>query len=133
MTATAPHEALTSATNDWGVYVTEAVKHVMEGTSIPVDWCKGFSHKAVGITELNEGVAAPGTREKVEEVEAKLASGDLHVFDASTWTVDGKTLDTYKKDGSDIEYISDGYFHESEYSSAPSFDILIDGIKTIDN
>ena len=45
----------------------------------------------------------------------------------------GETLDSYKKDGSDIEYISDGYFHESEFASAPAFDILIDGIKTIDN
>ena len=71
--------------------------------------------------------------EKVEEVEAKLASGELHVFDTSTWTVNGETLDTYKKDGSDIEYISDGYFHESEFASAPAFDILIDGITTIDN
>ena len=69
--------------------------------------------------------------EKVEEVEAKLASGELHVFDTSTWTVNGETLDTYKKDGSDIEYISDGYFHESEYGSAPAFDIAIDGITSI--
>lgn len=133
MIATAPNEALTSASNDWGVYVTEAAKHVLDGTVIPVDWCKGFSEGAVLITELNDKAVAPGTKEKVDEVEAKLASGELHVFDTSTWTVDGKTLDTYKKDGSDIEYISDGYFHESEYSSAPSFDILIDGIKTIDN
>ena len=71
--------------------------------------------------------------EKVEEVEAKLASGELHVFDTSTWTVNGETLDSYKKDGSDIEYISDGYFHESEFASAPAFDIFIDGIKNIDN
>ena len=40
-------------------------------------------------------------------------------------------LDTYKK--GDTEYISDGYFHESEFASAPAFDILIDGITTIDN
>ena len=91
------------------------------------------SSGAVLITELNEAAVAPGTKEKVDEVEAKLASGELHVFDTSTWTVGGETLDTYKKDGSDIEYISDGYFHESEFGSAPSFDILIDGITTIDN
>lgn len=133
MIATAPNQALTSSTNNWGAYVTEAVKHVLDGTDIPVDWCKGFSEGAVLITELNEAVVAPGTKEKVEEIEAKLASGELHVFDTSTWTKDGKTLDTYKKDGSDIEYISDGYFHESEFASAPAFDILIDGITTIDN
>lgn len=133
MIATAPNQALTSSTNNWGAYVTEAVKHVVDGTEIPVDWCKGFSEGAVLITELNDKAVAPGTKEKVEEVERKLAAGEIHVFDTSTWTQDGKTLDTYKKDGSDIEYISDGYFHESEFASAPSFDILIDGIKTIDN
>lgn len=133
MIATAPTQALTSSTNNWGAYVTEAVSHMLDGTEIPVDWCRGFSDGAVLITELNEAAVAPGTKEKVEEVELKLAAGELHVFDTSTWTVDGQTLDTYKKDGSDIEYISDGYFHESEFASAPSFDILIDGIKTIDN
>ena len=132
MIATAPTQALTSSTNNWGAYVTEAVQHVVDGTEIPVDWCKGFSDGAVLITELNEAAVAPGTKEKVEEVEAKLAAGELHVFDTSTWTVEGKTLDSYKKDDGN-EYISDGYFHESEFASVPAFDILIDGIKTIDN
>ena len=133
MIATAPTQALTSASNDWGAYVTFAVQSMIDGTEIPVDWCKGFSDGAVRITELNEAAVAPGTAEKVAEVEAQLASGERHVFDTSTWTVNGETLTTYKKEGSDIEYISDGYFHESEFASAPAFDILIDGITTIDN
>ena len=133
MIATAPTQALTSASNDWGAYVTYAVQCMVDGTPIPVDWCKGFSDGAVRITELNEAAVAPGTAEKVEEVEAQPASGALHVIDTSTWTVNGETLTTYKKEGSDLEYISDGYFHESEFASAPAFDILIDGITTIDN
>ena len=133
MTATAPDEALTSSTNDWGVYMTEAVQHVLDGTAIPSDWCKGFSDGAVAITELNEKAVAPGTAEKVKEVEDALAAGTLHVFDTSTFTVNGETINSYKKEGSDIEYISDGYFHESEYGSAPAFDILIDGISSIEN
>ena len=133
MIATAPNTAITSASINWGPYVTYAVKSVMDGTPIDVDWCQGYSEGADCITELNDKVIAPGTKEKVTEVEDALKAGTLHVFDTSTWTVDGKTLDTYKKDGSDIEYISDGYFHESEFGSAPAFDILIDGITTIDN
>ena len=50
MIATAPTQALTSSTNNWGAYVTEAVQHVVDGTEIPVDWCKGFSDGAVLIT-----------------------------------------------------------------------------------
>ena len=67
----------------------------------------------------------------LKEVEDAIADGSLHVFDTSTFTVDGKELTTYKKDGSDTEYISDGYFHESEYGYAPAFDIAIDGITSI--
>ena len=32
----------------------------------------------------------------------------------------------------DTEVISDGYFHESEYRSAPYFDLRIDGITLLD-
>ena len=37
--------------------------------------------------------------------------------------MDGKTLTD-----ADSQYIWDGYFHESELASAPSFDFIIDGI-----
>lgn len=131
MTSVAPNEALTSASMDWGVYYTYAVQCMLDGTAIDTDWCKGFSDGADKITPLNENVVAEGTDEKVKEVEDALADGSLHVFDTSTFTVDGKELTTYKKDGSDTEYVSDGYFHESEYGSAPAFDVAIDGITSI--
>lgn len=133
MIATAPKTALTSASIDWGPYVTYAVQSVIDGKAIDTDWCQGYKEGANSITELNKDVVAPGTEEKVKEVESALKAGTLHVFDTSSFTVGGKTLDTYKKDGSDVEYIEDGYFHESEHGSAPAFDILIDGITTIDN
>ncbi|MEE0142400.1 MAG: BMP family ABC transporter substrate-binding protein, partial [Coprococcus sp.] len=40
--------------------------------------------------------------------------------------VDGKELTD-----ADSEYISDGYFHESEKASAPAFDFIIDGITAV--
>ena len=131
MTSVAPNTALTSASIDWGVYYTYAVQCMIDGKDIDTDWCKGFAEGANKITPLNDKVVAEGTEEKVKEVEDAIADGSLHVFDTSTFTVDGKELTTYKKDGSDTEYISDGYFHESEYGSAPAFDIAIDGITSI--
>lgn len=131
MIATAPTTALTSASINWAPYVTYAVQSIIDGTPIDVDWCKGYNEGADRITELNKDVIAPGTQEKVKEVEDALKAGELHVFDTSTWTVNGETLTTYEKDG--IEYISDGYFHESEFASAPAFDIIIDGIESIEN
>ena len=92
-----------------------------------VDWCKGYADGADKITELNEKVIAAGTADKVAEVEEAIKNGTLHVFDTTTWTVDGAHLDSYKDDFGN-EYISDGYFHESELASAPAFNIIIDGV-----
>lgn len=126
MLATAPTQALTSASINWGPYYTYAAQSVVDGTAIEVDWCRGYAEGADKITELNEAVTAEGTAAKVKEVEDALIAGTLHVFDISTWTVDGSIVETYNKDG--IEYISGGYFHESEFASAPAFDLKIDGI-----
>ena len=132
MIATAPTQALTSASIDWGPYYTYAVKSVIDGTKIDTDWCKGFSEDAVRITPVNEAVAAEGTDAKVEEVEAALKDGSLHVFDTSKFTVNGSSLEDLIAEGGDYakyaDYVSDGYYHESELASAPSFDIIIDGI-----
>ena len=38
------------------------------------------------------------------------------------------SIDTDENFEGDTEAISDGYFHESEYRSAPYFDIMVDGI-----
>lgn len=132
MIATAPKTALTSASINWGPYYTYAVKCVMEGKSIDTDWCQGYSEGADCITELNKDVVAPGTEEKVAEVENAIKNGSLHVFDTSKFTVNGSSLeDLIKADENYKKYanfVSDGYYHESEKTSAPSFDIRIDGI-----
>ena len=132
MTSVAPDSALTSAANSWGVYYTYAIKGAMEGTAIDTDWSKGYSEGAVYITPINEAAVAEETAEKVAEVEAALKDGSLHVFDTSTFTVEGSSIEDLIAEGGDYagytEYVSDGYFHESELISAPAFDLRIDGI-----
>ena len=68
-----------------------------------------------------------------------LESGELHVFDVTTFTVGGEQLSGYKADVDtdadytpDTEVIRDGYFSESEFRSAPYFDLQIDGITLLD-
>ncbi len=135
MIATAPNTALTSASIDWAPYNTYAVECVINGEPIAVDWCQGYDTGANRITELNEDVVAEGTAEKVAEVEAALVSGDLKVFDTSTFTIGGETLESLIEANADYakyaDYVSDGYFHESELASAPSFDIIVDGIEQV--
>lgn len=132
MASVAPDAALTSAANNWGAYYTIAVKSLIDGDTIPTDWAEGFNDDVVYITDLNSAVVADGTEDKVNEVEAALKDGSLHVFDTSTFTVGGEKLEDLIEKGGDYEkyadYVSDGYYHESEITSAPSFDIRIDGI-----
>lgn len=136
MISVAPNTALTSPTNDWGPFYTEAVQDVIDGTQIPTDWSEGLADGSSKITALNEDVVAEGTDAKVEEVESAIEDGSLHVFDTSTFTVGGKTLEEIIDEGGDEAdalkpYVSDGYYHESEVQSAPSFSEIIDGITSM--
>ena len=112
---------------------------VKEGKAIDVDWTGTISTGSVKLTAINDKAAAAGTAEKLEEIAALLKSGELQVFDTATWTVGGATLTEYLADVDDLgdfvpetNVIADGYFHESEFRSAPYFDIQIDGITLLD-
>ncbi|MDY4519413.1 MAG: BMP family ABC transporter substrate-binding protein [Candidatus Spyradocola sp.] len=131
----APNTALISSKIDWQPYFEMMIKNAKEGTEIPTDYCATAAEGAVILTELNAAVAAEGTQEAIDDAKAKLASGELKVFDTANFTVGGQTLTSYMADVDsdeaytpDTEVVSDGYFHESEYRSAPYFDIDIDGI-----
>ena len=132
MTSVAPDCALTSAANNWGAYYTYAVSCAISGESIATDWCNGFADNAVYVTDLNSAVVAEGSDAKVEETIAAIKDGSLHVFDTSTFTVEGSSIEDLIAEGGDYakyaDYVSDGYFHESELISAPAFDLRIDGI-----
>ncbi len=134
-----PNTFIISSRIDWTPYFKLAIESAMKGEEIPADWCGGIEEGSVVLTEVNEQAAAAGTAEAIAEAEAKLIAGELHVFDTSTFTVDGETLTSHMADVDtdqdytpDTEAISDGYFHESEYRSAPYFDLRIDGIKLLD-
>ena len=135
MISVAPNSALTSASINWGPYYTYAVQCVMNGEAVATDWCQGYADGAVNITALNDAAVAEGTAEKVAEAEEALKAGSLHVFDTATFTVNGSSLEDLIAQGGDYEkyaaYVSDGYFHESELASAPSFDLIIDGITSV--
>ena len=137
MIATAPTCALTSAAISWGPYYTYATDCVIKGETIATDWCQGYADGAVSITELNEAAVAEGTAEKVAEVEAAIMDGTLKVFATSTFTVGGSSLEDLIAAGGDnakyAAFVSDGYFHESELASAPSFDLIIDGVTDLTN
>jgi basic membrane protein A len=134
-----PNTFIVSSRIDWAPYFKYAISCAAAGTPIDTDWTGTIATGSVVLTDVNPQAAAEGTAEKLEEVKAGLADGSIHVFDTSAFTVKGETLTTYLADvdtdaayTADTEVISDGYFHESEYRSAPYFDMQIDGIELLD-
>ena len=130
-----PNTFIVSSRIDWSPYYLYIIKSYCQGTPIATDWCGGAEQGSVVLTGINENAAAEGTLAKLQEVAAKLKSGEIHVFDTNTFTVEGKKLDSYLADvdtdpayEKDTEVIKDGYFHESEFRAGPYFDIFIDGI-----
>ena len=90
------------------------------------------------MTDINEKAAAPDTAAKLTELINQFKAGTLQVFKTDTFTVDNKNLNEYIADVDtdpnytpDTNVIKDGYFHESEFRSAPYFDIIIDGISIL--
>ena len=137
--AAAPNTYIISSRIDWAPYYEYAIKAVMNGTTIDTDWTGTLATGSVVLTDLNTAVAAEGTAEAIAAATEKLEKGELHVYDTSTFTVKGETLTSYMADVDtdadytpDTEVVHDGYFSESEFRSAPYFDLEIDGIERLD-
>ena len=137
--AAAPNTYIISSRIDWAPYYEYAIKAVMNGTTIDTDWTGTLATGSVVLTDLNTAVAAEGTAEAIAAATEKLEKGELHVFDTATFTVKGEALTSYKADVDtdadytpDTEVVHDGYFSESEFRSAPYFDLEIDGIERLD-
>ena len=136
--AACPNTYIISSRINWAPYYEYAIKAVMDGTAIDVDWTGTLATNSVVLTDLNTTVAAEGTAEAIAAATEKLEKGEIHVFDCSTFTVKGETLTSYQADVNadsdntpDTEVVHDGYFAESEKRSAPYFDLEIDGINRL--
>ena len=146
-----PNTYIISSRIDWAPYYVYAIQAAMDGKTIDADWTGALATKSVVLSDLNTNVAADGTQAAIDEAMKKLESGELHVFDVSTFTVTGENvtadmktdaeghLTSYMADVDndanmehDTEVVHDGYFAESEKRSAPYFDIAIDGIVRLD-
>ena len=132
-----PNTFIVSSRINWAPYYEYAIKAVMNGDKIDADWTGTLATNSVLLTEVGDA-AAEGTHKAIDEAKAKLEDGSLQVFDTSTFTVDGKKLDSYKADvdtdeayTADTEVIENGAFQESKFRSAPYFDVKIDGIKLL--
>ncbi len=128
---------IASAIN-WAPYFHYIIKCVTDGVAIEDDYTGTIATGSIVLSGLNMNVSNDETKQAILKAIDEFKAGTLHVFDTSTFTVGGKTLDSYKADvdtdanfEGDTEVVSGGYFHESEFRSAPYFDIIIDGIENL--
>ena len=113
------------------------VENTQKGTKMDYDYTGSLNDDSVIVYKASS-IAASGTQAAVDKAIEDLKSNKTKVFDTSKFTYNGQKLTSYKADvdtdenfEKDKEAISDGYFHESEYRSAPYFDIIIDGIDSV--
>ncbi|MCQ2430043.1 MAG: BMP family ABC transporter substrate-binding protein [Clostridia bacterium] len=138
-----PETFLVSSAINWAPYFQLIIESAVKGEAIPADWCGGIKEGSVVLSGINEDAAAEGSLKAVEDAIAEFKAGTLHVFDTSKdnfITVNGQKLTTYMADVNtdanyekDTEAIKNGYFAESEYRSAPYFDLTIDGIEFLNS
>lgn len=133
-----PNTFIVSSKIDWTPYFEYIINCVKNNTPIDTDWVGTIQTNSVRMTDVNHNVVSTNVEEYFNSIISQFNSGELHVFDVNNFTVNGEKLDSYMADVDtddafepDTEVISDGYFHESEYRSAPYFDLHIDGIEII--
>ena len=141
---------------NWQPYFEYMLDCAMNNKPIDKDWTGTLATNSVQITALGNAAAA-GTQAKLDEVKAKLISGEIKVFDTANFTVKNAKADTSEfskasaitmdENGKLLAYnadiidagdfvgetnaIENGIFTESSKRSAPYFDIIIDGITII--
>ena len=145
-----PNTFIVSSRINWEPYVEYMIKCVQDGKAIDTDWTGDLGTGSVVLTDVNGQAAAANTQAELDKVKAQFDAGTLHVFDVNTFTVtvdaanklnaNAKVdanghltnymadVDTDANYAADTEVVKDGYFHESEFRSAPYFDVQIDGI-----
>ena len=139
--AACPKTFIVSSRIDWQPYFTYCLNAVSNGEAIAADYTGNLETGSVVLTDLGKEAPAAGTQEAIDAAKADIAAGKIKVFDTTTFTVEGKALDSYMADvdtdanyEGDHEVIIDGQFVESgdEFRSAPYFNLNIDGIELLD-
>ena len=139
--ASCPNTFIVASRIDWAPYFEYIIGQKAAGAPIATDWTGTIATGSVVLTDVNTAAAAQGTVEAIEAAKAEFVAGTKRVFDTATEgfiTVQGQPLTSYLADvdtdpafEKDTEAVADGYFHESEYRSAPYFDAQIDGIELL--
>ncbi len=130
----APSTALVSLRTNWAPYVIQAVKAVIEDRKIEEtveghvhgrDMSAGFENGWVEMVELNNSIAAEGTREKMDRTVESFRNGRVKVFS-------GNYIGVNPFNPADTLDLTGGYT-ENQFSSNPSFGYILRDYITVEN
>ena len=141
-----PTTYLINSRINWAPYYEHVIngflesKKAGEAPKVENDWSEGFKAGSVEVDKASKN-CPDGAQAKLDEVRKDLEDGKLHVFDLSKFTINGVApsadnvmpdpVNTYPGAPAADQLLADGYYHESEFRSAPSFDAIIDGITNL--
>ena len=138
-----PNTFIVSSRINWAPYFEYIVNQQAAGEAIATDWTGTIATGSVVLTDINTKAAAAGTVEAIEAAKAALENGEIKVFNTAAdnfMLKGGAKIESYLADVDtdeaftpDTEVVLDGYFHESEFRSAPYFDIQLDGIELVNS
>ena len=141
--ASCPNTFIVSSRINWAPYFEYIVNQDAAGEAIAADWTGTIATNSVVLTDVNVPAAAAGTVEAIEAAKAAFVNGEIKVFNTAAdnfMLKDGAKIESYIADVDtdaaytpDTEVVADGYFHESEFRSAPYFDIQLDGIELLNS
>ena len=130
-----PNTFIVSSRINWAPYFEYIVNQQAAGEAIATG--------SVVLTDINTKAAAAGTVEAIEAAKTALENGEIKVFNTAAdnfMLKGGAKIESYVADVDtdeaftpDTEVVLDGYFHESEFRSAPYFDIQLDGIELVNS
>ncbi len=138
-----PNTFIVSSRINWAPYFEYIVNQQAAGEAIAADWTGTIATGSVVLTDINTKAAAAGTVEAIEAAKTALENGEIKVFNTAAdnfMLKGGAKIESYVADVDtdeaftpDTEVVLDGYFHESEFRSAPYFDIQLDGIELVNS
>ena len=138
-----PNTFIVSSRINWASYFEYIVNQQAAGEAIATDWTGTIATGSVVLTDINTKAAAAGTVEAIEAAKTALENGEIKVFNTAAdnfMLKGGAKIESYVADVDtdeaftpDTEVVLDGYFHESEFRSAPYFDIQLDGIELVNS
>ena len=136
--AECPDTYLVGSRINWEPYFEYLIETVAAGEKPAYDWTGTLATGSAELLAYGNNISQ-AIKDDVAAKMAELKAGTRRVFDCSTFTVGGSTLESYLADVDDMgDYVKETeviktengitYFAESVYRSAPYFDLRIDGI-----